>query len=99
MTDAADRWDNRSVDQRPWDMWVDFARVYDGMTYGDLDDAQPGAVVEAGAYILVGDDDAEPAVARVVDVKPDGVVLLSVLPGHADLHRHLLQPHPNASAR
>jgi hypothetical protein len=31
-----------------WDMWVDFARVYDGLTYGDLEDVTPGRAVLAG---------------------------------------------------
>ena len=92
-------WDNGAMKQRRWDMWVDFARVYDGLTYGDLEDIEPGVVVESGGYIVVGDQDADPAVARVVEVKPDGVVLLQVLPGHADLHRHLLAPRPDARAR
>ena len=81
-------------DSRRWDMWVDFARVYDGMTYGDLRDAQSGVVVEPGRYLIVGDDDADPAVAQVVEVRTDGVVLLKVLPGHADRHLGLLQQQP-----
>jgi len=36
--------------------------------------------VEAGHCVIVGDEDADPAVARVVEVKADGVVLLRVLP-------------------
>jgi NADPH-dependent ferric siderophore reductase len=72
-------------------MWVDFARVYEGgLTYGHLDDAAPGVEVKAGSYLVLGDEDADPAVAQVVEVRPDGVVLLRVLPGHADLHRQLL---------
>lgn len=82
------------IDSRRWDMWVDFARVYDGMTYGDLRDAEAGVVVEPGRYLIVGDDDADPAVAQVVEVRPDGVVLLKVLPGHADRHLGLLQQQP-----
>ena len=81
----------RVVEQRSWDMWVDFARVYEGgLTYGHLGDAAPGVEVKTGSYLVVGDDDADPGVAQVVEVRPDGVVLLRVLPGHADLHRQLL---------
>jgi hypothetical protein len=79
---------------RAWQMWVDFARVYDGLTYGDLRDAEPGVTVEAGRYLIVGDDDADPAVAQVVEVRPEGVVLLKVLPGHADQHVELLARQP-----
>lgn len=79
---------------RPWEMWVDFARVYDGPTYGDLRDAEAGVIVEGGRYLIVGDDDADPAVAQVVEVRRDGVVLLRVLPGHADQHLGLLEQQP-----
>lgn len=79
---------------RHWDMWVDFGRVYDGLTYGDLRDAEDGVTVEPGRYIVVGDDDADPAVAQITEVRVDGVVLLKVLPGHADSHLGLLHQQP-----
>lgn len=75
-------------------MWVDFARVYSGLTYGHVDDAAPGAELTAGRYLIVGDDDADPAVAQVVEIKDDGTVLLSVLPGHAEQHVALVGPEP-----
>lgn len=76
-----------------WDLWVDFHRVdAAGLTHAHLRDASPGAVVEEGQFILVGDEGADPGVAQVIDVRSDGVVLLRVLPGHADLHRQLLHP-------
>lgn len=71
-------------------MWVDFARVYDGLTHGHVDDATTGVGIEPGGYIVVGDDDAEAAVAQVVVVEDDGVVLLRVLPGPAQAHLALL---------
>jgi len=62
------------------DLWVDFHWVdADGLTQASLDDASPGAIVEPGRYVLVGDYDADPAVAHVVDVSHDGIVLLRVL--------------------
>ena len=67
-------------------MWVDFPPVYDGLTYGDLEDAAPCTVVESGRYLLVGDHDADPAVAQVVEVKRNGVLLLRVLPGPGEEH-------------
>ena len=82
------------TESRPWEMWVDFGRVYDGLTYGDLRDAEAGVTVEPGRYLIVGDDDADPAVAQVFEVRPDGVVLLRVLPGHADQHLRLLEQQP-----
>jgi hypothetical protein len=79
------------MERRAWDMWVDFARVYGGgLTYGHLDDAAPGVEVKTGSYLVVGDDDAVPGGAQVVRIRADRVVLLRVLPGHADLHRQLL---------
>lgn len=87
--------DNGGVsDRRPWDMWVDFARVYGGLTYADLEDARAGVAVGPGRYLVVGDHDAEPAVAQVVEVKSDGVVLVRVLPGPAELHRELVEQQP-----
>ena len=70
---------------RRWDLWVDFHRVdADGLTHASLKDATQGAVIKAGRYVVVGDEDADPAVAEVVEVRPNGVVLLRVLPDHAD---------------
>ncbi len=76
-------------------MWVDFHRVsIDHLTYADVEDAKPGVRVEAGRYLVVGDHDADPAVARVVEVKPNGTVLLRVLPGHAGAHAELIETWP-----
>jgi hypothetical protein len=88
------RRDNGLMEHRPWQMWLDFGRVYSGLTYGHVDDAAPGTEIRAGRYVIVGDDDADPAVAQVVEVKDDGTVLLRVLPGHADLHATLVSPQP-----
>lgn len=88
------RRDNGEMGPQPWQMWVDFARVYSGVTYGHLDDAAPGTQIAAGRYLIVGDDDADPAVAQVIEVKDDGTVLLRVLPGHAELHAALVGPQP-----
>lgn len=74
-----------------WDLWVDFHRMdADGFTHASIKDASPGVQIELGRYVVVGDEDADPAVAHVVEVRANGVVLLRVLPGHADLHLDLL---------
>lgn len=78
-----------------WDLWVDFHRTdADGLTHAHADDLRAGVEVHDGSYLLAGDDDADPAVAQVISVRPDGVLLLRVLPGHADAHRHLLTNQP-----
>ncbi len=86
--------DNRGMEPLPWQMWVDFARVYSGLTYAHMDDAAPGTEIRAGRYLLVGDDDADPAIAQIIEVKDDGTVLLRVLPGHAEQHAALVGPQP-----
>lgn len=76
-----------------WDLWADFHRVdADGLTHASVEDATPGVQIEPGRYLHVGDYDADLAVAQVVDVKANGVVLLRVLPGHARLHQALFEP-------
>ena len=78
-----------------WDLWVDFHRVdAAGLTHANVRHASAGVRFEEGQFIVVGDDDADPAVAQVIELGREGVVLLRVLPGHADLHRQLLQPRP-----
>ncbi len=78
-----------------WDLWVDFHRVdADGLTHAHVADLRAGLEARPGEYLLVGDDDADPAVAQVVSVSADGVILLRVVPGHADLHRELLANRP-----
>ena len=47
-----------------WDLWVDFHRVdADGLTHAHIADAASGVRIEPGRYLLVGDHDADPAVA------------------------------------
>jgi len=74
-----------------WDLWIDFqAQDADGMTPALVEHARPGTSLEAGTYVLVGSDDSDVAVARVVSVEPDGLVYTRVLPGPASEHVHLL---------
>ena len=83
------------TDRVRWDLWADFHRVdADGLTHAHVEDASAGAVIERGRYVIVGDEDADPAVAQVVEVEANGVVLLRVLPGHADEHLELLGRSP-----
>ena len=78
-----------------WDLWVDFHRVdADGLTHAHVDDLTAGVEPHTGDYLVVGDEDADPAVAQVVSIAAEGVILVRVLPGHADLHRELLGNQP-----
>lgn len=60
-----------------------------GMTVNELMELY--LELAAGEYLVVGAEDAEPAVAEVVDVRPDGVVLLRVLDGPAKDHLGLVR--------
>lgn len=76
-----------------WDLWIDYhRRDADGLTHGNARNLRAGVSVESGVHIVVGNDEAEPAVAEVVRIDDDGVVLVRVLPGTLDDHRHLLHP-------
>lgn len=81
-----------------WDLWIDYqARRADGLTPSLARFARPGVRLEVGGFVVVGADDAEPAVAEVVQVRADGVILLRVLPGPASDHLELLSAQPTRS--
>ena len=74
-----------------WDHWIDFqAEDADGLTPALVEHASPGTTLEAGMFVLVGSDDSDVAVARVVSVESDGLVYTRVLPGPASEHLHLV---------
>ena len=74
-----------------WDLWIDFqAQDEGGLTPALVEHARLGVDVTAGRYLLVGSEDSELAVARIVSVDPDGVVQTRVLPGPAAEHFHLI---------
>lgn len=55
-------------------------------------DVRPGVQIAVGRHVVVGDDDADPKVARVVAVDGDGNVELEVLTGSVESHADLLTP-------
>lgn len=55
-------------------------------------DVRPGVQIAVGRYVVVGDEDADPKVAKVVAVDDDGHVELEVLPGSVESHADLLAP-------
>ena len=75
-----------------YDLAVDFIMTNDRRLLTRIEDARPGFTPIVGRYVVVGDEDAEPAVARVPLVDIDGNIELEVLPGGVDSHRDLLTP-------
>jgi hypothetical protein len=55
-------------------------------------DARPDLELSVGRHVVVGDEDADPKVARIVAVDADGNVELEVLPGSVESHSDLLAP-------
>jgi hypothetical protein len=76
-----------------WDLWVDYHRTDDdGLTHTHRRHLRPGVDLIVGSHLLVGNEEAEPAVAEVVSVDAKGIVLVRVLPGPAEKHLHLVRP-------
>lgn len=76
---------------RNYDLAVDFMDMTDDRRlWTRLEDARPGFVPIAGRHVVVGCDDADPAVARIISTHADGHIELEVLPGSVDSHRDLL---------
>ena len=76
-----------------YDLAVDFMDMTkERRLWTRLQDARPGFVPIAGRYAIVGCEDAEPAVARILSVNAEGHIELEVLRGSVDAHRELLAP-------
>ncbi len=70
-----------------YDLWIDYHRVdIDGLTHAHLRNAVKAENVRVDSYIVVGAEDAESAVAKVVEIEGTGVVLVRVLPGPVEAH-------------
>lgn len=75
-----------------WDLWVDYHRTDgDRLTHAVAEDVKPGVDLIVGSYLVVGNEEADPAVAQVVSVDARGIVLVRVLPGPAEEHLHLVR--------
>lgn len=55
-------------------------------------DARPGFEPTVGAYAVVGDEGADPRVARIMSIDGDGIVDLEVLPGSVEANAARLAP-------
>ena len=76
-----------------YDLAVDFMDMTnDRRLWTRLQDARPGFVPIAGRHVIVGCEDADPAVARILTVNAEGHIELEVLRGSVDSHRDLLAP-------
>lgn len=53
-------------------------------------DARTGVQLAVGRHVVVGDDDADRKVARIVEMDADGNVYLEVLQGSVESHQDLL---------
>jgi hypothetical protein len=74
-----------------YDIAVDFMDMTDDRRlWVRAEDVRAGLVAEVGRHAIVGDDDADPRVARIVDISSDGNLLLEVLRGPLEAHRDVL---------
>lgn len=78
-----------------WDLWIDYhRRDADGLTHGNVRNACPGSQLESGRYVIVGNEEADAAVAEIVRFEDNGVVLVRVLPGSVQDNRAHLETVP-----
>jgi hypothetical protein len=67
-----------STSETPWDLWIDYQRRDDeGLTHGDIRHARAGLVLEPGMTLIVGNEDANSAIAEVVRIN-NGIVFLRI---------------------
>jgi len=55
-------------------------------------DARPGIELSVGRHVVVGDEDADSKVARIVAIDADGNIELEVLPGSFESNSDLVAP-------
>ncbi len=53
-------------------------------------DAQLHLHLSVGRHVVIGDEDADPKVARIVGIDDEGNIELEVLPGSVESHADLL---------
>jgi len=79
------------MDTTSYDIAVDFMDMTDdGRLWTRTSDVRAGFLPIAGQYAVVGCEDAEPAVARIISVDLDRGITLQVLDGPVEDHVHLL---------
>lgn len=81
------------------ELWVDDHQEYEpGVVHAHLRHARIPLDPQPGNYIVVGDDEIEPALAEVLSRSPSGALRLRLLPGPAIRHPELNQRRVQASA-
>ena len=76
---------------RIYDLAVDFMDMSDDRRLWTRSvDAITDVELAPGRHVIVGDDDADPKVARIISVDADGNVELEVLHGSVESHHDLL---------
>ncbi len=74
-----------------YDIAVDFMDMTnDDRLWTRMKDVRPGFVPIAGQYAIVGCEVADPAVAQIISVDIENGIMLQVLDGGVEEHRHLL---------
>ncbi len=74
-----------------YDLAVDFMDMTDNRRlWTRSSDARRGFKPVVGGYVVVGDEDADPKVARILAVDADGNIELEVLRGSVESHLGLL---------
>ena len=76
-----------------YEITVDFMDMTDdSRLWARAADARLGLALGVGRYVVVGDEDADAKVARIVTIDADGNVEFEVLPGTIASHSDLLEP-------
>jgi hypothetical protein len=76
-----------------YDLAVDFMDMTDDRRlWARRSDARHGFQAEVGGYAIVGDEEADPRVARIVSIDPDGNIELEVLAGSVEANLGLVTP-------
>lgn len=76
-----------------WDLWIDYHRRDGaGLTHASSNDVEGSLVLVPGMFVVVGNEEADPAVAEVVSIDERGIVLVRVLPGTVEENSLRLRP-------
>jgi hypothetical protein len=52
-----------------WELWVDYQRRdRDGLTHASVKDVSLGVALKVGGFVVVGNEEADPAVAEIVSM-------------------------------